>query len=362
MLKRLILTGLVFIIGIGLFGEAKESGIKLITVYEKTFPDTIVDVIFDTVTVSISEAKAMGWKEEFMKIKKGKVQVVYPKVLFKGRGGSQIPRSIIFNGEIVFLSREGKVLKRVSVSRDYRLLWSENGRYILKAKDYNEFDESQQGAVLYNWDGKVIWEKNEGIFTAVSNDGYTATGFVSPTGAYYPFIIYDTEGKKVKKLNVDYKSWTDAVCSFSNKFLIVGSVQDLYIYNHNGEIVFQKTLNSWFYPDEVSVLNDSTFILVERRTKLTQRDTFIIVYNFINEDNSKEKRIPSLIPLIGNISFFKDYNIIFAYTSEGDLIEIENFEIKNQFKIDRNLKIQKDFAIKIDKNKIYIISLKEVER
>ena len=30
--------------------------------YEKTFEDTIVDVIFDTVT--LEEAKAMGWKEE----------------------------------------------------------------------------------------------------------------------------------------------------------------------------------------------------------------------------------------------------------------------------------------------------------
>jgi len=362
---RRIMFVLVFMIGICLSGESKESGIKLIPVYEKTFEDTIVDVIFDTVTVTLKEARALGWKTEIMserEKKNGKVKILYHKVLFRGKGGHQGLRKMVLNGEIVFLSREGKVLNKVSVSRKYRVIWSENGKYILKAKDYNEFDKSWQGAVLYDWDGNVIWKKNEGIFTAVSNDGYTATGFVSPTGDYYPFIIYDSKGKKVKELNVDYKSWTDAGCSFSNTFLIVGSEQYLFAYNYNGEIVFQKTLNNWVYPDEVSILNDSTFILVERRTKLTQKDTIIIVYNFKNEGNSKETRIPSLIPLIGNIKFFKSNDIIFAYVSNGDLFEIINFKIKSHLKIEKNLKIQKKFVIKIDKSKNYVMLLKEVER
>ncbi|RKZ20458.1 hypothetical protein DRQ23_09030 [bacterium] len=49
---RRIMFVLAFMIGICLSGEAKESGLKLIPVYEKTFEDTIVDVIFDTVTVT----------------------------------------------------------------------------------------------------------------------------------------------------------------------------------------------------------------------------------------------------------------------------------------------------------------------
>ena len=63
-MKKISLILFLCIIAFSILGAEDKSVIKLVPVYEKTFQDTIVDVIFDTATVSISEAKAMGWKEE----------------------------------------------------------------------------------------------------------------------------------------------------------------------------------------------------------------------------------------------------------------------------------------------------------
>ena len=74
----------------GLYAQEKdtaqtESKVELKVVYEKTFDEPIVNVIFDTATVNIEEAKKRGWKEEGFtneeKIK-GKVLISYPKVVF----------------------------------------------------------------------------------------------------------------------------------------------------------------------------------------------------------------------------------------------------------------------------------------
>ena len=84
-MKKISLILFLCIIAFSILRAEDKSVIKLIPVHEKTFQDTIVDVIFDTATVSISEAKAMGWKEEAFNEEeraKGELTISYPCVLF----------------------------------------------------------------------------------------------------------------------------------------------------------------------------------------------------------------------------------------------------------------------------------------
>jgi hypothetical protein len=314
-------------------------------------------VIFDTVTVTIEEARKMGWRVELIpqeEKKGGKVKICYPKVLFKGKGGKQLPRKIVLDGEIVFLSKEEKILKRVPVSRKYRVIWSENGKYILKAKAYDEFDESWQGAVLYDWDGNVIWEKEKGIFTAVSNEGYTATGFVSPTGASYPFIIYNPKGEKIRKFQFDVPLF-NAGGTFISAFYIIASGHTLiFVYSESGKEIFRKKVSGYTLHTDVNILSD-TILFVPFRTE--QNDTLL----FLSLSQKNEiKKLPTPLPLIGDIHSYEIKNNIFVYTSNGDLFKIKDFEFKDYVKIDKNLQIFKKWGIKIIKNKVYIFPLKEV--
>jgi hypothetical protein len=80
--------------------EKEETKIELIPVYEKTFDDTIVDVIFDTATVSIEEAKKMGWKEEaFSKEERQKLQcsILYPKVIVIGKNERCVTELVFYS-------------------------------------------------------------------------------------------------------------------------------------------------------------------------------------------------------------------------------------------------------------------------
>ena len=171
---RKIIFVLVFMIGICLSGESKESGIKLIPVYEKTFEDTIVDVIFDTVTVSLSEAKAMGWKEEAFSEEekaKGKVTITYPCVL-------------ITKEEIRFLDERGKEKKSIN-------------RIVKGVK----------------WEGKQGVKVGEGVIKVRKSKGGEYLGVVIPRegsllgeGIKGDFVMYRKNGKEMWKLGDVYLS------------------------------------------------------------------------------------------------------------------------------------------------------------
>jgi len=224
---RRIMFVLVFMIGICLFGEAKESGIKLIPVYEKTFEDTIVDVIFDTVTVTLEEAKAMGWKEEAFSEEekaKGEVVVAYPKVIFYGVPDSPVKGKV---KRIEFWGKEDNILKVIDVKRDEDVIKSRRENYILIRKKIREESPYSKWEV-YTTDGTMVLKKTGeyGIVPVdISDDGYLAM-IRYPTFSGGPFgdgFIYDIRGNKIAEIEnpiqVD-EGWASA--EFSDKGIIFG--------------------------------------------------------------------------------------------------------------------------------------------
>jgi len=194
---RRIMFVLVFMIGICLSGEAKESGIKLIPVYEKTFEDTIVDVIFDTVTVTLKEAKAMGWKEEaFSEEEKarGRVKIDYAKIIiFKKKTREYIG----------FFDWRGKEVKKYITKPDAIALVSLNGKFIgITTPIECSKGECETRFTMMTDKGDVIWEI-EGLGTGPyepSPDGKWAIGLPSVEVAEAPLEIYNKNGlfKKIE--------------------------------------------------------------------------------------------------------------------------------------------------------------------
>ena len=225
-------------------GEKKEtSKIELVPVYEKNFEDTIVDVIFDTATVSLSEAKAMGWKTDLFSATektKGKANVAYPRVVLVGE------RGFPFKQKIKFLDRNGKVKKDVSGKGASRIVFSTNGKHILKALWYDTEFDSGGGGILYDNNGNIIWKKSEGAFYAVTDNGYTATGFVSPTGASYPFIIYNPSGKKIKEVELpDWGIFDAGICANREYFII--TYRGKAGFDSTGIMIIKENGKAWSY-------------------------------------------------------------------------------------------------------------------
>ncbi|MEO0130026.1 MAG: hypothetical protein ABIL02_07290 [candidate division WOR-3 bacterium] len=248
-----------------------ESKIELIPVYEKTFDDTIVDVIFDTTTVSIEEAKRMGWKPAAFttkEIERGKASIWYPKIVLLGKG-FKISRNPHENmeqiSEIRFLKRNGKLLKRIAATPwKEKIIYSKSGRYILQARVPSEYEPENQGAILYKNDGTILWQKNELKFVDVSDYGYTIATYpvfeAEPTEGH---IIIDQAGQVVKKITNPLKDksvgYSAARFSPCGNYIVIG-YSDMWQHSYvilttrMGHIVWQQELNySTWTPNECAI-------------------------------------------------------------------------------------------------------------
>jgi len=359
-IKTILTVTALCLISLARAEEKEGSKIELIPVYEKTFDDTIVDVIFDTATVSIKEAKKMGWKEEaFSKEERRKLQcsILYPKVIVIGKNERCVT-------ELVFYSKKGDIKKKVPVTfAKEDILTSTNGKYILRAKRYDEFNEDWQGAVLYDWDGNVIWEKSEGIFTSVSDDGYTATGFVSPDGSFYPFVIYGPDGMRRDTLVVPFLYFNTGG-SFSDGFYVLASSSPestlLYIFSvADNQIKLKKEFPGYILHCDVSISSDVGIVVCAKAE--TSDQIIFLDWN----GKVKWKLVPINLFLTGYVNYWysEDGAKMFVYTTGGDFLIIHDGVIEKQFKIDKNLKRVKELFLKISANKIFLLSLqKEVKQ
>ena len=98
-------------------GEEKaiEQNIRLETIYEKTFEDTIIDAIFDTTTVSIEEAKRMGWKTYLLNEEdkmENKALISYPKALIVKDKESPGKKTI------KFLNKNGEETQTIQIKKE----------------------------------------------------------------------------------------------------------------------------------------------------------------------------------------------------------------------------------------------------
>ena len=162
MKSKLILGGLVILLTVGM-AYAGEAKIELITVYEKTFDEPIVDVIFDTATITVEEAKALGWKGLEGRELGETTLITYPKILVK-------------EGKIEFLDEKGSVKKIFSLLplkgeiNRITVNFSKNRKFIGVVKSRKEF-------TMLNTDGDILWQ------TDISRVGY-GWPYISPDGKY----------------------------------------------------------------------------------------------------------------------------------------------------------------------------------
>jgi len=143
--------------------EKKEAKIELVPVYEKTFEDTIIDVIFDETEITVEEAKALGWRGLDEKGSEEKTTIIYPKAVVK-------------KGKIEFLDEKGTVKKSFSLVplKDSKpritVNFSKTRKFIGVVKSRKEF-------TMLNDHGELLWR------TDISRVGY-GWPYISPDGQY----------------------------------------------------------------------------------------------------------------------------------------------------------------------------------
>jgi hypothetical protein len=91
-------------------GATETPEIQLTTIKEKVFDEPIVDVILDTATVSIAEAKTMGWENISSMSQTGdKVKIDYPRIGIKPKDRSGYT-------ELMFFNKEKSVINSVKIN------------------------------------------------------------------------------------------------------------------------------------------------------------------------------------------------------------------------------------------------------
>ena len=218
-MRGLILIAVIALmtINLGLYAQEPsavqgEPKVKLKVVYEKTFDEEILDVIFDTATVSIEEAVKMGWKEEAFTAEekaRGKALVSYPKVVFfsRGRELSWLPdgrRDSYSTKELRFFGKDNKMMKSLALKdfSEERVYLSPQRKYILISKVPQEWNPKYSGGALYNLNGRKIWEITKAPTTlAASDESYVVAGKIDwicvppePGGSFY---VYNNKGRSM---------------------------------------------------------------------------------------------------------------------------------------------------------------------
>ncbi len=362
-MKKLIKTLILgFFVLNFLYGE--EGEIELVPVYEKTFPDTIVDVIFDTATVSIEEAKNLGWKVEVIpenEKKDGKMKISYLKVVFIGKKGFPEQQ------KMKFLDRYGNTIKIISGKGAERIIYSTNGKYILKALRYDSDRDSGGGAILFDNNGNVIWEKQEGVFRAVSDNGYTATGFISPEGSSYPFQIFDPTGKKIKEINLPDWGIFDAGVGANKEYFIFAfrgkagfDSTGIMIVKETGEIIFDGILPGDILPDRVLSFSNERFIIIMLHGEKIEKTLRVIE---IKKEMREWRIIQTPVSyFLGTSALVKINNTHYIYSIDrGYLVEwnVQDSKIKKLTKLPSELKFLNGEFFQIEGNRIKGFSFKK---
>jgi hypothetical protein len=337
--------------------------IELVPVYEKTFDEPIVDVIFDTATVTLEEALRMGWKEEGFSSegkKRGKIKISYPKVVLIGETRDEIK-------EMVFYDKKGREVKSIFVDSRNNVITSNSGRFLLIATYYDEYRTEKGDGTLLDWHGNMVWEKEKGYFTSVSDDGYTAEGFVSPSGDLVPFTLYNPKGEKIKEISLDYLNVLDAGGRFWNGDYTICYGNAMYpttvkVYSYQGEVKIEKELPGRVLPSEVVTV--SNMGVITHLMSIEPDESSIV---FLGWDG-KIKWTTSLGRILVGyrtlwVSDSKDKIFVYA-TSDGHLLSIETTSgtIIDDLEIGQHLRVDKGFYWKIESGKLTIFILKEANR
>ena len=254
--------------------ERKGTGdLNLEVVYERNFEEPVIDVIFDTATVTIEEARRMGWKEEAFtedEVKRGKVLVSYPKVVLVGGEEGEgywgwyippkgLPRRIKM---VRFYSKNGSIIKELQVGKDSieYVYISPQKKFFVVSKIPWEDAPDHTGGILYNSQGEKIWQiKNRVSPICVSDGGSTVAVYPDwqvppePGGDFY---LYDSTGKLIAAVeNPDPTEVFPVFARYSQDghfVLLCYSGETVpptifFLIDEKGEILWEKKLSEYAY-------------------------------------------------------------------------------------------------------------------
>ncbi len=178
-----------------------SQDIELVTVFEKTFNDTIVDVIFDTATVTVKEAKVLGVKRLEGREELEIVKLEYPKVVMIGDTSKKYKGLV---KSIKFLNKKGEVIKEVELKiPGEQCILSPNKKLIGVRKSYT-VGTPYQDLTIYDLEGEVRGKfkvKPLGGLLIADDGSFVVYGIeigrILPRGE---INFYDGEGKLIKTI------------------------------------------------------------------------------------------------------------------------------------------------------------------
>jgi len=274
-MKQVFLAIIIALMTVGLYGQEpgavqNEPKVRLKVVYEKTFDEEILDVIFDTATVSIEEAEQMGWKEEAFTEEekaKGKVLVSYPKVVLISTGrepGWYVPerRNSYYTKELIFFDKE-EILNRLVLGWEDGaefVYLSPQKKYCLVSRWPTEWKPEYSGGILYDLTGKKIWEIDGPTPIAVSDEGYAVAAHLDwqiPPNPGGDFYVYNSKGKLLTTIENPLKEKTAplfAEYSKGGEYAILSFKATTYpptvfvLISKEGRILWKKELSDYRFP------------------------------------------------------------------------------------------------------------------
>ena len=313
-----------------------EKNIELEVIYEKTFDEPVVDVIFDTATVTIEEAKRMGWKEKAFSDKekdKGKVLISYPRAVLvckesaRGYDGWYMyvhpkPDLQIRMTGLKFYSKNGEFLKELEIGKNYNTQYvylSPQRKYILVSNIPTEYLPDHRGGALYDFNGNKIWEIEEHSPIAVSDEGYAIAAYLDwgvppePGGDFY---VYNPKGKLIATIENPLKDKTaplDAYFSKDSEYALLcfrgeGAPPTIFmLITKEGKILWKKDFLEYIYTSSGGSVD-------------------ILPYKGVAGDVSTRRTIfhVFLIDWQGNLKWFKPVDfwggVITSFSQDGEKI------------------------------------------
>jgi hypothetical protein len=265
---------------------AKEKSKKIVEpvlVWEKTFDEEIVDVIFGEAEMTVAKAKALGMKGLDQKKTTEKVKVVYPKV-------------VVTNEAIRFLNEKGEMKKSISISKKLRkVMISKNGKNIsitrpLKYDKYGHWIKQaelklldEEGNVIC-WSDKLKPEENH-LYYDVLGNGESVVIYSVFTGVLAFYNRKDSTLKFTKAFVPPYSTmnfWTDY--SYNGEYYVMNIAPEhkqgramVILFDKKGNELWRDETDENF-ACKVAISSKGNYVAIMAKDVRSQ-EKFIYLYN-----------------------------------------------------------------------------------
>ena len=169
----------------------------------------------------------------------------------------------VAGGDIYLFNNDGELLwTREGVGSTYALLLSDG--IALLAESYNKEESWKSTIVKLDSQGNTLWERQTGLIgldgLAVVPDGsFIAVGATDQEKKGH-LMLFDQDGNKLWDHQIDGRIETVAVSK--NGYVVAGPRDRyIYLYDRNGELIFEYFANSDYDIQDTAIASDETFFL-----------------------------------------------------------------------------------------------------